>query len=369
MARVLVTEKLAERGLKPLADAGHEVDVQLDLDPEALLGAIVGAHAPDRPLGHPGHRRRPRGGHRSHRGGPGRHRARQRRRRGGHPARRHGRERPRVERPLRRRARHGPAAGPGPQHPPGPRRAGGGEVGALEVGGGRAARQDPRRRRARPDRRPRGAAGARLRHAPVRVRPLRLARPGPAHGRRAALARRARGRVRLPHHPSAQDGGDGRAHRRRAPRQGQARHPHRQRGTGWHRRRGGPGRRAARRAGSAGPPSTSSPPSRAPTRRSSRSPRSSSPRTSGASTAEAQDKAGRDHRRAGEPGPGRGLRALRRQRRRHGGLRDRPSLPPPGRAARPVLRLPQRRPARAPRGRVPGRPGRRPTPRSSPWRC
>ena len=45
MARVLITEKLAERGLKTLADAGHEVDVQLDLDPEALLGAIVGAHA------------------------------------------------------------------------------------------------------------------------------------------------------------------------------------------------------------------------------------------------------------------------------------------------------------------------------------
>ena len=33
MARVLVTEKLAERGLSLLADAGHEVDVQLDLPP------------------------------------------------------------------------------------------------------------------------------------------------------------------------------------------------------------------------------------------------------------------------------------------------------------------------------------------------
>ena len=39
MARVLVTEKLAERGLKLLAEAGHDVDVQLELSPEALLGA------------------------------------------------------------------------------------------------------------------------------------------------------------------------------------------------------------------------------------------------------------------------------------------------------------------------------------------
>jgi D-3-phosphoglycerate dehydrogenase / 2-oxoglutarate reductase len=45
MARVLVTEKLAESGLKSLADAGHEVDVQLGLSPEALLGAVAGAHA------------------------------------------------------------------------------------------------------------------------------------------------------------------------------------------------------------------------------------------------------------------------------------------------------------------------------------
>ena len=45
MARVLITEKLAERGLKALAEAGHDVHVQLDLDPEALLGAIVGAQA------------------------------------------------------------------------------------------------------------------------------------------------------------------------------------------------------------------------------------------------------------------------------------------------------------------------------------
>jgi D-3-phosphoglycerate dehydrogenase len=45
MARVLVTEKLAESGLDDLRAAGHEVDVQLDLSPEALLGVMPGAHA------------------------------------------------------------------------------------------------------------------------------------------------------------------------------------------------------------------------------------------------------------------------------------------------------------------------------------
>ena len=46
MGRVLVTEKLAQRGLDLLAEAGHEVDVQLDLSPEELLSAVVGADAP-----------------------------------------------------------------------------------------------------------------------------------------------------------------------------------------------------------------------------------------------------------------------------------------------------------------------------------
>ncbi len=45
MARVLVTEKLAERGLEVMAEAGHQVDVQLDLTPEGLLQAVVGAQA------------------------------------------------------------------------------------------------------------------------------------------------------------------------------------------------------------------------------------------------------------------------------------------------------------------------------------
>lgn len=45
MARILVTESIAEGGLDRLREAGHTVDVQLDLTPEALLNAIVGAQA------------------------------------------------------------------------------------------------------------------------------------------------------------------------------------------------------------------------------------------------------------------------------------------------------------------------------------
>ncbi|MGA8368921.1 MAG: phosphoglycerate dehydrogenase, partial [Acidimicrobiales bacterium] len=45
MGRVLVTEKLAQRGLDLLAEAGYEVDVQTDLSPEDLLSAVVGADA------------------------------------------------------------------------------------------------------------------------------------------------------------------------------------------------------------------------------------------------------------------------------------------------------------------------------------
>ncbi len=45
MARVLVTEKIAQSGLDLLADAGHEVDIQEELGSEELLGAIVGAQA------------------------------------------------------------------------------------------------------------------------------------------------------------------------------------------------------------------------------------------------------------------------------------------------------------------------------------
>jgi len=45
MARVLVSEAIADGGLQRLRDAGHEVDIRLDLTPETLLEAIQGAHA------------------------------------------------------------------------------------------------------------------------------------------------------------------------------------------------------------------------------------------------------------------------------------------------------------------------------------
>ncbi|CAN5689991.1 phosphoglycerate dehydrogenase [soil metagenome] len=45
MARVLVTEKIADGGLDRLRAAGHEVDLRLELDAGPLLDAVVGAHA------------------------------------------------------------------------------------------------------------------------------------------------------------------------------------------------------------------------------------------------------------------------------------------------------------------------------------
>ncbi|MGH8981807.1 MAG: NAD(P)-dependent oxidoreductase, partial [Acidimicrobiales bacterium] len=45
MARVLVTEKIAPRGLDLLAEAGHDVDLQEGLSAGALLAAVEGAHA------------------------------------------------------------------------------------------------------------------------------------------------------------------------------------------------------------------------------------------------------------------------------------------------------------------------------------
>ena len=45
MARILVTEKLADAGLDDLRAAGHEVDVQLGLSPEELVATVPGAAA------------------------------------------------------------------------------------------------------------------------------------------------------------------------------------------------------------------------------------------------------------------------------------------------------------------------------------
>ena len=45
MARILVTEEIADGGLDRLRAAGHEVDVRQGLSPSELLEAVAGAHA------------------------------------------------------------------------------------------------------------------------------------------------------------------------------------------------------------------------------------------------------------------------------------------------------------------------------------
>ncbi|MDQ1374939.1 MAG: D-3-phosphoglycerate dehydrogenase / 2-oxoglutarate reductase, partial [Actinomycetota bacterium] len=45
MARILVTEEIADTGLQALRDAGHDVDVRLGLSPDELLATIPGAAA------------------------------------------------------------------------------------------------------------------------------------------------------------------------------------------------------------------------------------------------------------------------------------------------------------------------------------
>jgi D-3-phosphoglycerate dehydrogenase len=45
MARILVTEKIADGGLRRLRDAGHVVDVRLDLSADELVGVVPGAAA------------------------------------------------------------------------------------------------------------------------------------------------------------------------------------------------------------------------------------------------------------------------------------------------------------------------------------
>ena len=237
-----------------------------------------------------------------------------------------------------------------------------GTVGALQVGGRRAARQDARHHRPRPHRRARGPAGHGVRHAARRLRPVRVPGPGPPDGRRAASPRRARGRlptssrIHLPKTPETVG-----LDRRRAARQGQAGHPHRERGPRRHHRRGGAGRRHRRGPGRRRRARRVRHRAVPPSRRCSSSTRSWSPRTSAPSTAEAQDKAGEHDRREGACSRWRGeLRALRRERRRGRGLRDAcgPSLPLAERLGRLFAGLCERA-AEPARDRVPGRPRRR----------
>ena len=45
MARILVTEEIADSGLQELRDAGHDVEIRLGLSPSELIEALAGAHA------------------------------------------------------------------------------------------------------------------------------------------------------------------------------------------------------------------------------------------------------------------------------------------------------------------------------------
>ena len=71
MARILVTEKLAAPGLELMANAGHQLDVQLLLVPPGLVKAVAGAAALVDPFRDLGDRRGPRGRSRPRRRGGG----------------------------------------------------------------------------------------------------------------------------------------------------------------------------------------------------------------------------------------------------------------------------------------------------------
>ena len=219
----------------------------------------------------------------------------------------------------------------------------GGQVEPLEVGRRRAARQDARHRRPRPRRRPRRAAGAHVRHAPRGVRPVRQRRARPP-ARRAARAddRGAVRAVRLRLDPRHQDAADHRARERRCPRARQDRAAPDQRGPGRHRRRGrargGDRARSARRRrdrhlrhGTDHRVAAV----RARQRRRHAAPRRVDVRGPGQGR--------RDDRRAGRARAPRRLRAVRRERRGVGGVRDGAALPPARGAARPVVHRARRR--------------------------
>ena len=194
----------------------------------------------------------------------------------------------------RRRAGHRAAARRRPQHPAGQRRAEGRRVEAQQVHRRRALREDRRRRRPGPDRRPGRAAAVGVRHGGRRLRPLRLSRARAAQmGVRLVGLDELLEQSRLHHRAPAQDAGDRRPHRRRGAAPGQADGADRQRRPRRDRRRararrgpqGGPGRgrrhRRLRHRADA--------PTVAAVRASTRS--SSTPHL-GASTDEAQEKAG-----------------------------------------------------------------------------
>ena len=111
------------------------------------------------------------------------------------------RERARVDGRLRGRADDRPARRARAQHPAGARRAEAGPLGAVEVGRGRARREDARRARLRPDRPAGRPARDRPRHAASS--PTTRSSPTSGSASSASSTRRPRGRGarrrRLPH--------------------------------------------------------------------------------------------------------------------------------------------------------------------------
>ena len=284
MARILVTEPIADGGLDRLRDAGHEVDVQLGLSPEQLLDGDPGRPRAHHPLRH--RRSPPRSSPpaptSSWSAGPAS--ASTTSTSPPPPTAASWSSTPRSPTSSRPPSTPWRCCWPRPATCPRPHAALEGRAAgsARKWDGRRARRQDPRRHRPRPHRQARGPAGPGLRHEARRLRPVRLRREGPPDERRAAststtlLAESDFVTIHVAKTPETIGLIDA-----ELPGQGQAGHPHHQRGPRRHRRRGRPGRGHPRAATSAAPPSTCSPRSPPPSRRCSTSPRSWSPRTSG----------------------------------------------------------------------------------------
>ena len=184
--KVLVREEIAEAGVDLLRE---KFDVDVDSDERSRVDHRR-LRRDRHPLRDQAHRRPDQRGDESE-GDRARGRRRRQRRRGcGHPPRDRGRERARVEHRLGRRAHGRPAVRARAEHPAGAQRAGRQPLGAVEVGRGRAGREDARRARLRPDRPAGRAPRARDADACRRLRPVRLRRALPRGGRRAGHARR-----------------------------------------------------------------------------------------------------------------------------------------------------------------------------------
>ena len=189
-------------------------------------------------------------------GRAGGYRGRQRGRGRGHAARHHRGQRTRLEHGVGRGARDRAAAGAGPQHPAGARRAGGRPLGALALRRRGAVRKDAGRARLRPHRPAGRRPRPRPRHAGDRARPVRHPGALPGGSGHALHARAGAGRRRVHlaarpadgRHASPDPGRDDRPDAaRRADRECRPRRPDRPgRAGGGAQGRPGGGRRAGR---------------------------------------------------------------------------------------------------------------------------